>query len=71
MPTININTNNKWEIQKIEIIKCRDCKYYAHDDFGTGEKYWCTHFVNTNTDGLLMVCEDDFCSFGVRKDDSN
>lgn len=51
-----------------DAVVCKECKYYAHDDFGTGEKYWCMHFANTESNQLLTVDEYDCCSFGERDD---
>lgn len=69
MPTVN--TNNKWELQTIEIIKCKDCKYYFKPYDKHDVPHECWRLVDNQTDELLVVKEDDFCSFGERKNESN
>lgn len=63
--------NSECTIDAVPVVRCKDCKYYAHDDFGTGEKYWCMHFVNTESNQLLTVDEYDYCSFGERKENKD
>lgn len=44
----------------VEVIRCRDCKYWIEDkDFGM----FCTHWGST----LSESRENDFCSYGERK----
>ena len=40
-----------------EVVKCKDCKYWAED------KHICEE-----ENGMLICDPDDFCSRGVRKD---
>lgn len=42
------------------VVLCRDCKWY--DPVNTD---WCCTFVN----GPICPTEDDFCSFGERRED--
>lgn len=50
------------------VIRCKDCKYFDHSDFGKGEEYWCKHFVSTDDyTRCHKVVEDDFCAWGERK----
>lgn len=43
-------------------IKCRDCKWDKPDEMLN--KHWCTRFL-----GEMEVRDDDFCSYGRKKDD--
>ena len=53
-----------------EVVRCKDCKFFDHSDFGKGEEYWCKHFVSTDdTAHCHKVCEDDFCAWGERRED--
>ena len=52
------------------VIRCKDCKYFDHSDFGKGEEYWCKHFVSTDDyTHCHKVTEDDFCAWGERRED--
>lgn len=52
------------------VVRCKDCKFFDHSDFGKGEEYWCTHFVSTDdTIHCHKVIEDDFCSWGESRED--
>lgn len=41
------------------VVLCRDCKW-----FNPTNSDWCCEFEN----GLICPCEDDFCSFGDRRE---
>ena len=44
----------------VEVVRCKDCKYWAEEkDFGM----FCSHWGST----LAESQEDDFCSYGERK----
>ncbi len=59
-----------YDVDAVEVIRCKDCKYFDHSDFGKGEEYWCKHFVSTDDyTHCHEVIEDDFCSWGERKED--
>ena len=45
-----------------EIIYCRDCKYYRHEDYGLP-------YCNRRTTGFYAIDLDDFCSKAERRDD--
>ena len=45
-----------------EIIYCRDCKYYCHEDYGLP-------YCNRITTGFYAIDLDDFCSKAERKED--
>lgn len=42
----------------VEVVRCKDCKYA---DFGE-----CTHKL-----GLIVADDENYCSYGVRKDDQH
>lgn len=49
-------------IDAVPVVRCGECKYYKA--FGTYYRYTqCTH-----RDGLTHPYEDDFCSYGHRKE---
>lgn len=49
-------------IDAVPVVRCRECKYYK--DLGTYYQLMdCTH-----RDGLTNPYEDDFCSYGQRKE---
>ena len=53
------------------VVRCKDCKFFDHSDFGMGEEYWCKHFVSTDdTAHCHKVIEDDFCAWGERREDA-
>lgn len=66
----------KMVLSKIEnappaVVYCKGCKYFDHSDFGKGEEYWCKHFVSTDDYTYChKVTEDDFCSWGEKKEDA-
>ena len=46
----------------VEVVRCKDCKYYA--DYG---RVWdCKKY-----EGMNFPNEDDFCSYGERKDNDS
>ena len=52
-------------IDAVPVVRCRECKHYK--DLGTYYRLMdCTH-----RDGLTNPYEDDFCSYGERKDEVN
>ena len=57
---------SKWEgvvsatADMVEVVRCKDCIHYEH---GKGYAPWCNHMC-----GLDEMGEDDFCSYGERKD---
>ena len=49
-------------IDAVPVVRCRECKHYK--DLGTYYRLMdCTH-----RDGLTNPYEDDFCSYGQRKE---
>lgn len=62
--------NKGYADRDAEIVRCKDCKYFDHSDFGKGEECWCKHFVSTyDTTHCHKVMEDDFCAWGERRED--
>ena len=58
------------EVDAVPVVRCKDCKYFDHSDFGKGEEYWCKHFVSTDDyTHSHKVIEDDFCAWGERRID--
>lgn len=55
---------------KVEIVRCRDCKYFNHKEL----ECQCDGIVQDLADSAsfrLNFYLDDYCSYGVRKDDTN
>ena len=53
------------------VVRCKDCKYFDHSDFGKGEEYWCKRFVSTDDyTHCHKVSEDDFCAWGERRENA-
>ena len=44
----------------VPVVRCRDCKHYD-GDFCNNDQWW-------NDDSYITVDDDDFCSYGERKD---
>lgn len=58
------------KVEAEPVVRCKDCKYFDHSDFGKGEEYWCKHFVSTDDyTHSHKVIEDDFCAWGERRID--
>ena len=51
-------------VDAVEVVRCKDCKHRAIGDDV------CIH-PNRIGDGYIEVKDDDFCSYGERKDDDN
>lgn len=43
----------------VKVIRCKDCKYYSTDNMG---------YCNKPNSGLMFAEENDFCSYGERKE---
>lgn len=55
--------------EKVEIVRCRDCKYFNHKEL----ECQCDEMVSDLEGGAsyrLNFYLDDYCSYGVRKDDN-
>ena len=65
--------DNAPDVDAVEVVRCKDCKHWREE---TGWCYHHSHFVDSkggfchpweSTD-WKMLNEDDFCSYGERKD---
>ena len=55
--------DNAPTVDAVPVVRCRECKHRKYDDiFGT---LWCNRDSCTK-----RVKQDDFCSYGERKEDS-
>ena len=45
----------------VKVVRCKDCEWYEN---GKSYDAYCNH----PTDGMNYTAEDDFCSYGERKD---
>ena len=50
--------------EREEIVRCRDCKYYILDEFGTAECHWFTDYYSQP---VHSPEPDGFCAWGERK----
>ena len=53
--------------EKVEIVRCRDCKYFNHNEM----ECQCDEIVSDLEGGgsyRLNFYLDDYCSYGIRKD---
>lgn len=48
-------------VDAVPVVRCKDCKYW---EIGKDYEPYCNHWGNMMADTV----EDDFCSFGERKD---
>lgn len=46
-------------VDAVEVVRCKDCKSYYTDECGV---------MCLKSKGLMNISEDDFCSYGERKD---
>ena len=53
--------DNAPTVDAVEVVRCKDCKWYEN---GKSYDAYCNH----PTDGMNYSAEDDFCSYGERKD---
>lgn len=56
--------------ERVEIVRCRDCKYFNHKEL----ECQCDGIVQDlagSASYRLNFYLDDYCSYGVRKDDTN
>ena len=51
------------QMDYVPVVRCKDCKYYKPDEYEFG----------CGCDGglLYVKADDDFCSYGARKDEKN
>lgn len=52
----------------VEVVRCKDCKYYRKNISCVGGLYnGCSEWLNEGNE--IEVREDDYCSFGERRED--
>ena len=55
-------------VDAVEVVRCRDCKWYMPGDLFT-DIMFCHRLKKDNgKPAKYNYCEDDFCSYGERKD---
>lgn len=55
-------------VDAVEVVRCRDCKWYMPGDLFT-DIMFCHRLKKDNgKPAKYYYCEDDFCSYGERKD---
>lgn len=59
MEVANIKAHRHKDCPLIEIVECKDCKYWADDMSGN---MWCEHAIGGLTEA------NDFCSYGERRE---
>ena len=55
---------NRPTVDVVEVVRCKDCEWYEN---GKSYDAYCNH----PTDGMNYPAEDDFCSYGERKDNAD
>lgn len=66
----NTEKRNKPTKEWVEIVRCRDCKYFNHKEL----ECQCDGIVQDLADSAsfrLNFYLDDYCSYGVRKGDTD
>ena len=58
-------------IDAVPVVRCKDCKHWQPSEYGVVEQPYCKHLGYKEETGLDIRIgnENDFCSFGERKDD--
>lgn len=53
------------------VVRCKDCKHWQPSEYGAVEQPYCKHLGYKEETGLDIQIgnENDYCSFGERKDD--
>lgn len=53
----------------VEVVRCKDCEYFA-DANGKDSGKPCGYGICQNSFGIRsIICSDDFCSFGKRREE--
>ena len=55
-------------IDAVEVVRCKDCKYYRNGKHFTGINF-CQRLPYYAEKGGLNTADDDFCSYGERKEE--
>lgn len=48
------------------VVRCKNCKYYDHEDLFDDEMWWCTR--GASDENVFEVEPDGFCAWGEMKD---
>ncbi len=51
-------------VEAVEVVRCKECKHFKRICEGSGR------FMCMIPNGLIAAKEDDFCSYGERKDEN-
>lgn len=55
-------------VDVVEVVRCKDCKYYKKNISCVGGLYnGCSEWLNEGNE--IEVREDDYCSYGERRED--
>ena len=56
----------------VKVVRCKDCKHFTTDCGVTYCDYHTSHACDYDgyCDGVCDVCEDDFCSYGERREEN-
>jgi hypothetical protein len=52
----------------VEVVRCKDCKYFEKDDEFDMTGFCTCERITKNYGGEIYPYEDDFCSYGKRKE---
>ena len=56
-------------IDAVPVVRCRDCKYAYINSFSSASGVaLCSHWTNKAAGAQIVVRQDDFCSYGQRKE---
>ena len=53
------------DVDAVEVVRCKDCEYFKSIDYNLNK---CEEHSDGWGDHTVYVGEDDYCSFGVRKE---
>ncbi len=54
-------------VDAVPVVRCKDCKYYRYGKHFTDIKF-CQRLPYYAAEGGLNTADDDFCSYGERKE---
>lgn len=63
--------DNAPTVDAVPVVRCKDCKHWQPSEYGVVEQPYCKYLGYIEETGLDICIgnENDFCSFGERKDD--
>ena len=53
-------------VDAVPVIRCKDCKYWNNEH----DIHWCNNHSHFRGEEWTMFDEDDYCSYGERKEDA-